>query len=263
APTFASDGLVLTGVPGGILRSVNRGDTWEIIALGAPPVTVTTFVFSPDFEKDGIVLAGTLEDGVFLSNDRGSRWAAWNFGLLDLHVLSLVISPTFSEDETIFAGTESGIARSTNGGRAWRDLGLDGSLPLTFAEPILSLALSPSYAADGIVFAGTETNGLICSCARGKSWKRIAENFIADPVNGIVIGKNELSQSTIAVLQSDALLVSHNGGSDWEQVEAPALDAELENDVTSWSAIAAPEGLGKGARLLVGLTNGNIRFVIL
>ena len=73
-------------------------------------------------------LAGTLEDGVFSSTDRGGRWGAWNFGLFDLNVLCLALSPTWTRDETVYAGTETGLYRSTNGGRAWRHSGFPSEL---------------------------------------------------------------------------------------------------------------------------------------
>ena len=43
----------------------------------------------------------------------------------------------------------SGIFRSTNGGRAWRELEFSPDW-----APVLSLALSPGFGADGMLFAG-------------------------------------------------------------------------------------------------------------
>jgi hypothetical protein len=77
-----------------------------------------------------------MEDGVLRSWDRGISWAGWNFGLLDLNVYALAISPEFRADETLFVGVESGVFRSGNGGRAWRET----AFPME-AGPVLSLAI--------------------------------------------------------------------------------------------------------------------------
>ena len=109
SPSFETDRSVFAAVKGGILRSSDGGDTWFATGFPAPPPVFSSLVVSPDFERDGVLLAGTLEDGVYSSSDRAVRWQPWNFGLFDLHVLCLVISPHWRADETVFAGTETGL----------------------------------------------------------------------------------------------------------------------------------------------------------
>jgi photosystem II stability/assembly factor-like uncharacterized protein len=65
-------------------------------------------------------------------------------------------------------GPESGIFRSMNGGRAWREV----DFPTEFA-PVISLQLSPNYTEDGTLYAGTESHGLFVSSDRGKTWSRL------------------------------------------------------------------------------------------
>ncbi len=123
-PAFPGDRTVFAGVEGGILRSLDGGHAWSSASLSEPSLRLRPIVsaleISPDFERDGVLFAGTMEDGVFRSADRGASWVAWNFGLLDLNVLCLAVSPDFANDETLVAATESGLFVSTNGGRAWR-----------------------------------------------------------------------------------------------------------------------------------------------
>jgi photosystem II stability/assembly factor-like uncharacterized protein len=179
-PDFNHEHLVVAGLAGGFLRSQDGGKHWDGMTLPNPPPTVSAMVISPDFAKDGMMFAATLEDGVFCSTNRGEGWAAWNFGLLDLNVLCLAISPAFAGDETLLAGTESGIFRSTNGGRAWREV----ELPSGF-ETMLALTFSPNYASDGVIYAGTETSGLFLSNDRGRTWQRLAEETLTGAVSAI------------------------------------------------------------------------------
>jgi photosystem II stability/assembly factor-like uncharacterized protein len=244
-PDFAKGGRVFVGLAGGLLRSLDGGAAWENMPLPPPPPMIAALAFSPDYERDGIVFAAALEDGVFFSSDRGGRWVAWNFGLLDLNTLCLVVSPTFAEDETLFVGTQSGIFRSTNGGRAWREV----ELPTGY-EAVLSLAFSPLFASDRTLLAGTETQGLIISRDGGDNWERIAEGQVTDPVNAIVFAPGNPQE--ILLLHSGEVLHSTNGGQHWSPWRFEALG---NLDV---SAIYAPQGFAPGTTVWLGLADGQV-----
>lgn len=207
----APDGSVFAGVNGGVLRSSDGGLTWYAAAFSAPPPLVTALVVSPGFEQDGVILAGTAEDGIFSSTDRGHYWTPWNFGLIDLNVFSLTLSPDFARDQTAYVGTETGIFRSTNGGRAWRSL----PFPIDSA-PVLSLAVLPRD--PNVLFAGTETSGLYTSPDRGKTWARIAEDQADGAVSALVAQADRLW-----ALLDDRVLVSADSGQSWQTLGAGAL----------------------------------------
>jgi photosystem II stability/assembly factor-like uncharacterized protein len=255
SPSFETDHSVFAGVPGGVLRSMDGGRSWHIAQLPSPPPFVLALVVSPDFARDGTLLAGTLEDGVFRSGNRGGHWAAWNFGLLDLNVLSMVISPDHAEDETLFVGTESGIFRSTNGGRAWREVAFSSQRDANPTEwaPVLSLALSPEYAKDGVLLAGTEACGLFCSRDGGETWERLGEEVITEAVNSILLSPEYPARPEMLVLLGNGLLVSRDDGQTWSEWEA---DLHPEQGLAS---VVAPQGLAPGSPLLVGLVDGEVQ----
>lgn len=248
SPSFASDRTAFAGVHGAILRSLDQGTTWQVAELRTPPPVVTCLAVSSAYEQDGILFAGTLEDGVFRSADRGSRWASWNFGLIDLGVLCLALSPNFGQDETLVAGAETGLFRSTNGGRAWRELGLPTDL-----APILSVAFSPCYAKDGLLLAGTESNGLWMSQDRGQSWERV-EGLGEDALNALLVEASG-DELAIAALTGDAIMVSRDSARTWQAVPS--------EDELGPVCLAAPLGLAPGAPLLVGCADGLVRQVTL
>lgn len=234
---LAADGSVFAGVNGGVLRSSDGGVTWYGSGLSTPPPLVTALVVSPDYEQDGLILAGTAEDGVFSSADRGVNWSPWNFGLIDLNVYSLALSPDFAHDQTAYAGTETGIFRSTNGGRAWRGL----PFPID-AAPILSLAAAP----DGRLFAGTEHSGLYASTDRGATWQRVdAAGPITGGVNSIV-----LLPPHLWLLLDDRVLMSPDHGATWQHEPAYTLDVQ---------GLALAVIPGTPVRLLVGLAEGGVQ----
>jgi photosystem II stability/assembly factor-like uncharacterized protein len=250
SPDFASDRMVFAGVPGGILRSFDGGENWDVVQLPSPPPLVSALVISPDYVRDGTVLAGTIEDGVFSTSNRGGNWVAWNFGLLDLNTICMAVSPAFARDETLFVGTDSGIFRSTNGGRAWREV----DFPLDMA-PVLSLAVSPAYFQDGTLIAGTEAHGLYRSEDKGRTWKHLGEQVLQDAVNAILLSPGFPETADVLVMSTDGLLLSRDAGQTWA-VWPASVEPEW-----GLACVAAPLGLDPDAPLLIGLTDGGVRRV--
>lgn len=240
---------ILSGVPGGVLRSTDGGGSWFATVLDSPPPAVSALVISPNFVEDGVVLAATTEDGIFRSATHGSHWARWNFGLLDLNVYCLAISPGFAEDETLFAGVESGIFRSTNGGRAWREVELSIGY-----EPVISLALSPTYPQDHVIFAGTESQGLLVSEDGGANWTQLGTSVITDPVNSILLAPDFSESRSLLVLVENSLWLSRDGGANF---------VEVLNAPESMTAVLAPQGLAPGATLLIGQVGGDVSLMTL
>jgi photosystem II stability/assembly factor-like uncharacterized protein len=246
SPDFSTDQTVLAGVPGGILRSEDGGQSWQVVEFPAPPPVVSSLAISPNYAEDGLLLAGTLDDGVFLSTNRGRHWAVWNFGLFDPHILCLALSPHFNSDRTVFAGAETGLFRSHNGGRSWQDL----ALPVD--DAVLSLALSPDYANDSTLLIGAETQGLFCSRDAGETWQRLGERLAAEAINGIIVAAAFPAPPELLVLLNDAILISPDGGATWT---AAQQGLDLTQGTTSF---VAPQGLAAHAPLLVGLVAGGV-----
>jgi hypothetical protein len=171
----------------------------------------------------------------------------WNFGLLDLNILSMAISPEFATDETIFVGTETGVFRSTNGGRAWRET----EFPMEPA-PVISLAISPGYAQDGMVAAGTESHGLFYSDDKGKTWKRLGEEAVTGAVNAISLSPEFPAKPHMLAMLDEALLISRDAGQSWADWKDGLC---IEQGTAS---LATPHGLDPGAPLLVGLVGGEV-----
>jgi photosystem II stability/assembly factor-like uncharacterized protein len=247
SPDFKTDRTIFAGIPGGVLRSIDGGRKWEQKAFPNPPPLISTLAISPDFLHDGIILAGTTEDGVFHSDDNGQHWKAWNFGLLDLNVYCMGISPDFGKDETVFLGVESGIFLSKNGGRAWKEV----NLPVGF-DPVLSLAVSPAFPEDRLVYAGTETKGLLFSTDRGKNWNKVESMYFSGSINSIVLDLDYPHKPHLLVLLEKSLLVSYDGGISWHRWREDRLSGL---NVTS---VFAPNGFDDSATVLVGTLEGSI-----
>ncbi len=241
SPDFSRDATVFAGVGGGVLRSNDGGQTWTMTALSLPAPAITILALSPNFAEDGLVFAGSMEDGFFVSADKGHQWRTWNFGLLDLNVLCLAIDPDFKHSEILFAGTENGLFRSTNSGHSWREV----NFPSEHA-PILSLAVRQNR-----LFAGTEASGLFISDDSGLSWSQPIHETLDDSVNGIALAQTFPATPHILLALSSRIMFSPDGGKSW------TLRSELP-DEQQMTCFAAPMGVQEDSPLLVGTADSGI-----
>lgn len=198
AGTPAGD-VVFAGGYGCVVRLTIGDMRQQVSLLPRPLPLVTSLVVSPDYAHDGIVLAGTAEDGVFRSTDRGERWTPWNIGLLDHHIIDLAISPMFTVDETVFAATETGVFLSVNGGRSWRP----SVLPFD-EDPVQCLAVSSSPTQGIAVYAGTERGALLISRDKGKIWHTVTGiTTEGQPINALVY----MAETTLIIGMTDRFLL--------------------------------------------------------
>ena len=233
SPDFSSDATLFAGIPGGILRSRDGGETWALIPLGAG-VQVTSFALSSNFPVDGSLWASTSDDGLYFIGEQGAICRRWNYGLFDWHVFCLAATL----DGTLYAGTESGISMSRNAGGSWSAIDFP-----TLAAPVLSLVVTP----DGLVFAGTEAHGLFRS-TDGEIWGAL--DFPLDaPINQL----SRLPDASLMAICPNGIWISADNGDTWQ----PRYPNESETPITCASA---PGSLGDG-RLLLGFGDGAIRAV--
>lgn len=218
--------LILIGSVDGIARSTTSGRKWNSSTL-TQPSQVSQIVLSPDFESDGIAFAATLEDGVLRTTDEGQRWYSWNFGLLDLETLALAVSPDFATDETVYVATGTGVFRSTNGGRAWRELAFAGEGPQ--AEE----ALPPTGVAvtHDILVVSTEAKGLYYSRDRGDTWfKRNA--FRSGQTNTLAVSHDG---ARLLLAAPSAISISADSGVTWHRIAKPpdnVISVAIDDDGT-------------------------------
>jgi photosystem II stability/assembly factor-like uncharacterized protein len=190
---------VFVGGYGYVARLTASGALQRVSVLPRPLPLVTALVVSPDYARDGVVLAGTAEDGVFRSIDHGEHWAPWNIGLLDHRIIDLALSPAFAVDDTVFAATETGVFSSVNGGRSWRM----SAFPRD-DDPALCLAASPCSAQDVTVYAGTEGGALLVSRDKGRSWCEMPGVATdGQPINALVC----IDATTLIAGLADRLLL--------------------------------------------------------
>lgn len=140
---------ILTATSIGIYYSTNNGNNWKIIT----PISDSPNTFSILF-FDGIILAGTYENGLLYSSDWGSTWAQLGFKFAyELNALT-------ATGETLLAATDSGIFISWYMGKTWGK------------SRIANKFVNTIHYCNGYVFAGVK-NEILFSTNYGLSWTNL------------------------------------------------------------------------------------------
>ena len=123
SPAFVRDDTLYVTSSEGLLRSRDRGSTWELMDARLNSQQVLALLISPDYESDRTIFANTGSLGIFRSVDEGASWVTATSGLSITKAEGLAISPDYGNDGTLFAGTvDGGLFVTTNGGDTWNEL---------------------------------------------------------------------------------------------------------------------------------------------
>ena len=183
-------------------------------------------------DKQGIILVGTIGQGVMASADGGGTWtrAGVHNGMhSDCIVKTLVADPW--HPGTVYAGSDMGLYKSDDAGARWRllDSPMSGST-------VWSMAIDPVDA--NVMFAGTGTPsrpGIFRSADGGKSWGRLAVEIAAECPNvgiprptGIAIDPTDHRRVWVG-LEVDGVRQSVDGGETWTAVNGQIPNRDVHN----------------------------------
>lgn len=112
--------LFAIGANRGLLRSLDRGNTWEVLDGGFGGGLPACIALPKSYRQTGVAVVATESHGVFETRDFGQNWTSIsaNARAVD-NALSLVISPNYPEDPLIVVGNWNGFVRTTDRGTTW------------------------------------------------------------------------------------------------------------------------------------------------
>ena len=145
-------GLIYAGTSLGILRSWDKGTTWNVIsAYGLPQrASIESLAVSPSNKEH--LFAGTSA-GLFESKNGGIHWQQAGDGRLGV-AISSVVFPDESGNTILAADkTEGGLFYSRTAGLSWEKI-TDPS----YESPVYCLARDPDRAS--VVYLGTRSDGV-------------------------------------------------------------------------------------------------------
>jgi len=214
SPNFAEDGIVAVGSNyrnNQILRSADRGETWETVFDAAPldiryASDVSALAFSPDFSSDGTLFAWLQEGGLLRSTDGGLNWELKSES--NYYGQTLALSPT---GDRLYLGALYGHTLvSEDEGQTWLDLTEDIPDPRVWSTDL-------AFGADGALYLATD-RGVYHSPDGGEAWSRASTGLPLRPTDGTPQSVRALSVHDgrlYAALVEGGLFVSDDLGESW------------------------------------------------
>jgi photosystem II stability/assembly factor-like uncharacterized protein len=216
ALVVSPNGALLAGsLNGDLFTSFDYGESW---AAGIVPVeskgTITSLAISPNFRTDGCAFAATDGAGLLVTRSSGHLWEDSSFGLGSDSVLALATAPDWSRKETMFAATLDGVYVSQNGGRAWRETGLE----LDDEDVVDVLVISPNFEHDHTLFAGTENGRLFRYDDKKSGWVSVNADIGDGPVNCLWLDPDFANTHRILAGVGNKIVISNDNGKSWDNV---------------------------------------------
>lgn len=221
----------------GVYRSMDGGTTWTNMGLPGSE-HIGKILIHPENPNVVLVAAeGPLwsaggERGVYMSEDGGETWTATlaideNTGVTDLEFApddpSTVYAAAFQRRRHVWGymagGPESGIWKSTDGGRTWREV--TTGLP---TRDMGKIGLAVTSADPDLVYATIESNGgeegFYRSTDRGESWEH-RNPYISGGTGPHYYQEIEASPTEAdVVIQMDVFFqVTYDGGATFDNLE--------------------------------------------
>ena len=211
--------------------------------------------------------------GLFRSRDGGATWLAVDAGSFVSAAVALAINPV-SPNHVLLA-TDSGMWRTTNGGRDWhveaRDVLVGGLYAVVYdadGKRALASASSAMFQADGdrwhvarapahaaparALVRGTASGrvylagwqGLYASDDWGISWVRIGDELPSEHVDALVVSPGR--PDIVYALAAGQLWVGVDGGRKWQRPTEGLPDGHVETIALDHSDPARVWALGRG-----------------
>ncbi|HUN52134.1 MAG TPA: hypothetical protein VMU42_13505 [Candidatus Sulfotelmatobacter sp.] len=183
---------------GGVVRSLDGGETWEGCNEG-----LLRFTEDPRF-KSRIVSDTDTE------------------GMMDSHALA--ISP--ARAGTVFLANRMGLFRSRDRGTTWEEMGIGRFSPLTYARDVKVSAHDPRtlYAALSVA-AVSDAGSLYRSTDLGESWQRFDHDVSIESTLMIVAASEADPKQVYCASRRGQVFGTEDGGATWRQYRLPD-DAE-------------------------------------
>jgi photosystem II stability/assembly factor-like uncharacterized protein len=201
-----------------IFRSVDEGQTWEIVSedltrddpsklgLSGGPITrdntgaevyCTIFALAESPHERDVLWAGTDDGLVHLSRDRGKSWQRVTPPDLPEWALVSVVEPSPHDGATCYVAatayklddTRPYLFKTADYGRTWKRI--TTGLPDT--EFTRVVREDPN--SRGLLYAGTET-GVWVSLDDGGAWQRLRSNLPVAPIHDLIVKDTDVVVAT-------------------------------------------------------------------
>ncbi len=215
-PTNSS--ILYAGGFNGVARSADAGASWSLAGTGpSAPTRIESLAIDPS--SPGVILAGTLNRGLFRSANSGGNWEERNVGIPTngglQRVHRIVVDPTDSQVAYLLIDDpddEGQLLRSTNGGQSWSRFDLASGL----SQTAVFFAFAVDAANTSTLYLGTN-EGIFKSVNGGLNWQLL--NGINAPPHARDVLLN--GPDIIVAPSAFGARRSVDAGVTWESIDYP------------------------------------------
>ncbi|MCA9874830.1 MAG: hypothetical protein KC441_14265, partial [Anaerolineales bacterium] len=218
SPQWPAQPVLLVGTRAGVYRLLTADPASGTVKQPAQGLAVLRTLKLALSEDESVMLAGTVDHGVYLSENSGHSWQPTGLQAGDTYygITALAISPDVATDHTLFAVNDSSLSigaslyRSVDGGSTWQVVYSSDNIP--------SLAISPDFASDGTIF-GLGNNGRVqVSHDRGDVWNQLP-NWPTDSSRAtrLALPPNYPGDGRLFVGSDNGFWTTPDGGATWAQ----------------------------------------------
>jgi hypothetical protein len=172
SPSFASDGVIIAGVQGGIIQSDDVGVSWAFHSLERPDSLIASVSIRTSEKCSTLMLAGTVDDGLYRSADGGMSWLPSNCGAYIPRITSVLAS----NGRLSLAGTDVGPFVSTNDGLTW-----DDELAGEIDAEVTALAVEDDFVIMGTALAGVYARRMNTD----QAWIQLSESTLIGAITAV------------------------------------------------------------------------------
>jgi photosystem II stability/assembly factor-like uncharacterized protein len=192
----------------GAWLSSDYGDHWAPILTGITDWSGRSIVASPIPANSWTLFFGVWHfDTVYKTDNNGYYWVPVNEGILNKRVYSVVLDP--QDINTVYLATiDSGIIKSTSGGKSWQNGGLPN-------DQIYSLVINPAN--NSRLLVGTAGDGLFRTDDKGITWLRSDTGIENALITSVVISPSD-PDTLYSSVYGGGVYLSTNRGSSWQNI---------------------------------------------
>jgi photosystem II stability/assembly factor-like uncharacterized protein len=148
----SSPGMIYAGTSLGLLRSWDKGTTWNIIsASGLPERAIIANLASSPSNPDQLFAATSV--GLFQSKNGGVHWRRINDEKMQGDISSIVFLDSYGKNLLAGNRKSGGVFRSSDGGESWDFISSRGN-----ESPVYCITQDP--ASPATIYLGTQSDGV-------------------------------------------------------------------------------------------------------
>lgn len=222
AATASDRNVLFTIVAGRLLRTRNRGVSWEQVGPGT--VFFSDVAIDPHNSRH-VIASGAFSSVVYTSTDTGDTWSGGLVkaaGLLAMGADSTTIYMGVAQGCGIFGCSDGGVVRSSDGGTTWTGAGLgDQTIVVITADPLNANVV---YAMGYNALTHPAGNDLLFRTRDGgRTWTTLNTAVNVNPVssrNRTSLLIDPVVPSNLFLATDAGLFASSNAGDTWRLLRA-------------------------------------------